>query len=65
MDAPARKVAADRGNNIVALSAEDAAEWQAVAAPIYDEWVAEMSEKGIDGQALIDEAQMLIEKYSQ
>lgn len=64
-DAPARALAAERGNNIVTLNAEEAVAWQEVAAPIYGEWIAEMSEKGIDGQALIDEARMLIEKYSQ
>jgi hypothetical protein len=36
-----------------------------VAAPIYTEWVAEMGEKGIDGQALIDEARMLIDQYTE
>lgn len=64
-DAPARALAAERGNNIVTLSEEEAAEWQAVAAPIYDEWVADMGEKGIDGQALIDEARTLIDKYTE
>jgi TRAP-type C4-dicarboxylate transport system substrate-binding protein len=64
-DAPARQIAADRGNSIVTLSEAEVAEWQAVAEPIYAEWVAEMSEKGIDGQALIDEARELIGKYSQ
>ena len=64
-DAPARKVALDRGNNIVTLSAEEAAAWQEVAAPIYAEWIAEMADKDIDGQALIDEARMLMDKYSQ
>ena len=64
-DGPARQAALDAGNNVVTLSVEQAQEWQDVAAPIYDEWVAEMSEKGIDGQALIDEARMLIEKYTE
>lgn len=64
-DGPARAAAAARGNNIVTLNAEETAEWKAVAQPIYDEWVAEMSEKGIDGQALIDEARMLIDKYTE
>ncbi|WP_187430560.1 Solute-binding protein [Roseobacter fucihabitans] len=64
-DGPARQAAADRGNNIVTLNAEETAEWKAVAEPIYAEWVAEMDEKGIDGQALIDEARMLIEKYTE
>lgn len=64
-DAPARQLAADRGNTIVTLTADEAQEWRDVAAPIYDEWVAEMSEKGIDGQALIDEARMLIDQYTE
>ena len=64
-DGPARKAAADRGNNIVTLNEEETAEWKAVAQPIYDEWVADMNEKGIDGQALIDEARMLIDKYTE
>ncbi|MGB7244160.1 MAG: TRAP transporter substrate-binding protein [Sulfitobacter sp.] len=63
-DIPARKLAADRGNNIVTLTEEETAEWKAVSEPIYAEWVAEMDAKGIDGQALIDEARMLIEKYT-
>ncbi|MEE4188291.1 MAG: TRAP transporter substrate-binding protein [Roseobacter sp.] len=64
-DAPARAAAVERGNNIVTLTAEEAQAWQEVAAPIYEEWVAEMSEKGIDGQALIDEARMLIDRYTE
>ncbi len=63
-DAPARKIAADRGNNIVTISEADAAAWREVSDPIYAEWIADMSEKGIDGQALIDEARMLIDKYT-
>ena len=64
-DGPARQLAVDRGNNIVTLTVEEAQPWREVAAPIYDEWVAEMQDKGIDGQALIDEARMLIDKYTE
>jgi TRAP-type C4-dicarboxylate transport system substrate-binding protein len=64
-DGPARQAAVDRGNNIVTLNAEETAEWIAVSQPIYDEWVAEVGEKGIDGQALIDEARALIAKYTE
>ncbi len=63
-DAPARKKAADAGNNIITLDEAQTAEWRKLAQPIYDEWVADMKSKGLDGQALIDEARMLIEKYS-
>ncbi|WP_375229094.1 TRAP transporter substrate-binding protein [Roseobacter sp. S98] len=64
-DGPARAAAAARGNNIVTLNAEETEAWKEVAQPIYDEWVADMNEKGIDGQALIDEARMLIDKYTE
>ncbi|TNF58969.1 MAG: TRAP transporter substrate-binding protein [Rhodobacteraceae bacterium] len=63
-DGPARQIAVDRGNNIVTLSAEETAKWREVAQPIYDQWVADMNARGIDGQALIDEARMLMEKYA-
>jgi len=64
-DGPARKAAVDRGNNIVTVSGADVEAWREVSAPIYAEWVADMESKGIDGQALIDEANMLIEKYTE
>lgn len=63
-DGPARKLAADRGNNIVTVSGDDLNAWKSAAEPIFAEWVTEMGEKGIDGQALIDEARGLIAKYS-
>lgn len=63
-DGPARQLAVDRGNNIVTVSGADIDAWRAVAQPIYDEWVADMDSKGKDGQALLDEARMLIEKYT-
>ena len=63
-DGPAREMALDMGNNVITLDAAQTAVWRESAQPIYDKWLADMSEKGIDGQALIDEATMLIEKYS-
>ncbi len=57
-DGPARAIAVDNGNNIVTVS--DTAEWSSVVQPIYAEWVAEMNEKGIDGQARIDQAKALM-----
>ncbi|PCJ05151.1 MAG: C4-dicarboxylate ABC transporter [Rhodobacteraceae bacterium] len=63
-DGPSREMALDMGNNVITLDAEQTAEWRERAQPIYDKWLADMSDKGIDGQALLDEATMLIEKYS-
>ncbi|MFY9211152.1 MAG: TRAP transporter substrate-binding protein [Aestuariivita sp.] len=63
-DGPARQLAVDRGNNIITLDAEQTAVWRAAAQPIYDSWVEDMNGRGLDGQALIDEARMLIDKYT-
>lgn len=63
-DAPARAAAVALGNNIITLTDEQVQEWRDAAAPTVDAWVAEMDEKGIDGSGLIEEAKMLIEKYT-
>jgi TRAP-type C4-dicarboxylate transport system substrate-binding protein len=62
-DAPARQVAVDLGNNIITVSEADAAEWKTAVQPVYDSWIADMQSKGIDGQALIDEARALMDEY--
>ena len=63
MDVPSRKIAVDKGNNIVTVSGGDVDAWRAAAQPIYAEWIADMESKGIDGQALIDEAKALMDAY--
>ncbi|MBX2885979.1 MAG: TRAP transporter substrate-binding protein [Granulosicoccus sp.] len=57
-DGPAREVAVENGNNIVTVS--DTSEWAELVQPIYGTWVADMQEKGIDGQARIDQAKALM-----
>jgi TRAP-type C4-dicarboxylate transport system substrate-binding protein len=64
-DIPARQIAEDLGNNLIVIDRAGTEEWRALSQPIYDEWVADMATRGIDGQALIDEARMLMEKYGQ
>ena len=64
-DGPARQIAVDLGNNIITLNEEETQVWRDAAQPIYDEWVADMETKGIDGQALIDEAKQLMDDYQQ
>ena len=60
----AGRTQADRGNNIIELGPEEVARWKEAAQPVIDNWVAEMDGKGIEGQALLDEARALIDKYS-
>jgi TRAP-type C4-dicarboxylate transport system substrate-binding protein len=64
-DGPSRKLAADLGNNIITIDAAQMQEWRDLSQPVYDDWIADMASKGHDGQALIDQAQMLIEKYTE
>lgn len=62
-DGPARQIAVDAGNNIISVSGDALAAWQEQAQPVYDRWIAEVAGKGIDGQALIDEARALMAAY--
>ena len=62
-DGPARQIAVDLGNNIITVSEAETGEWRELVQPIYDSWVADMNGRGIDGQALIDEARALMAAY--
>ena len=63
MDAPARQIAVDAGNNITMLDEAEVARWKAAAEPVIGRWVAEMEGQGIDGAALIEQARALIAKH--
>lgn len=63
-DAPARKIAVDRGNNIINLTPEQVAEWKTVAESVEKDWVEEVSTDDFDGKALLEEAKALIAKHS-
>jgi TRAP-type C4-dicarboxylate transport system substrate-binding protein len=61
-DGPARDIAVDLGNNIITIDEATAeAEWMPVVQPIYDNWIADLAENGMDGQALIDRARELMD----
>ena len=63
MDAPAKKIAEDAGNTVVVLDDAEVARWKAAAEPVVARWIADMNDKGIDGEALIEQAKALIEKH--
>jgi TRAP-type C4-dicarboxylate transport system substrate-binding protein len=54
------KVAVDSGNEHIQLSEDEWAVFEETVAPVVDRWIAEMTEKGIDGQALYDQAVQLV-----
>ena len=55
-------MATDSGNEHVQLSEEEWAAFETAVAPVVGRWIAEMNEKGIDGQALYDQAVELVSK---
>jgi len=61
--APGRKAAQDRGNTIITLSAAETDNWIKASAPIYDEWVADMDKRGLNGKALLQDARDLLAKH--
>jgi TRAP-type C4-dicarboxylate transport system substrate-binding protein len=63
-DAPARAMAEQQGNTIVVLDAAEVARWKAAAQPVIARWIAEMEGRGIDGAALIDKANALIDQHT-
>ena len=63
-DAPAKKVAVDRGNTIVTIEGAELQRWKDAAKPVVAAWIAEMNAKGRPGQAMVDDARALIAKYS-
>ena len=54
------KVATSSGNTHIQLSEAEWAPFEAAVAPVVDRWITEMTEKGIDGQALYDQAVQLV-----
>jgi len=62
-DVPSRQIAVDAGNTIITVSGDALNAWQDASKPLYAKWISEVEEKGLDGQALIDEAQALMEEY--
>ena len=61
--APGRKAAEDHKNTFYMIPAAELANWKTASAPLYDEWIADVTAKGNDGKALLAKAQGLIKKY--
>jgi TRAP-type C4-dicarboxylate transport system substrate-binding protein len=61
--AAGRKAARDRGNTFTTIGTAELDNWVKVGAPLYDEWVADMDKRGLNGKALLSEARELLVKY--
>ncbi|QPM91025.1 TRAP transporter substrate-binding protein [Pseudooceanicola algae] len=63
-DEVGRQVAVDAGNTIIELTPEQIAPWKEAGFAVEASWIEEMDGKGLDGQAMVDEARSLIDAYS-
>lgn len=61
--ANARKIALDRHNTFNILSDAEYNRWVKATANVDDGWIKEVSAKGVNGRALLDEAKALLKKY--
>jgi len=60
---PGRKSALDRGNTVYQITPSDAAEFVKRSSQVDDEWVADISKRGVDGKKLLETAKALIAKH--
>ncbi|RZS58206.1 TRAP transporter substrate-binding protein [Sphaerotilus mobilis] len=57
------KLSSDRGNALQKLDTAEYARWVKASENVDDEWVKEVSAKGANGKALLDEARALINQF--
>lgn len=62
-DVPGRKVTAEGGGTIYAITASDSQEFIKLSSNVDEEWVADMNKKGFDGKKLLASAKSLIAKH--
>ncbi|MDB9822288.1 TRAP transporter substrate-binding protein, partial [Deltaproteobacteria bacterium] len=56
-------VAKMKGKEIIGLTPEQIDKWKDICQPIWDKWLNDMESKGLPGEAVLSEAQRLLEKY--
>jgi TRAP-type C4-dicarboxylate transport system substrate-binding protein len=58
-----RRTAVERGNQIITLSAAEAQEFVRLSAEVDEEWVTEVTRRGLNGRQLLDTARQLIARH--
>jgi TRAP-type C4-dicarboxylate transport system substrate-binding protein len=61
--AAGRKLAQERGNTFTMIPASELDNWVKAAAPLYDDFVADMDKKGQPGKQMLQDARDLLVKY--
>ncbi|MEZ5836912.1 MAG: hypothetical protein R3D03_14455 [Geminicoccaceae bacterium] len=62
-DAAAEQAARD-GKPVITIDEAETRRWKDASLPVIDDWIAEMSGRGIDGKAHLDAARTLIDQYT-
>jgi TRAP-type C4-dicarboxylate transport system substrate-binding protein len=60
---PHHKLATDRGNAVFVLAPAEMTRWTKATAEIDDQWIKEVSAKGANGGALLNDARALLKQY--
>lgn len=63
VEQPGLQAAIDAGNEIIKWPVADKPEWQTAVQPAIDRWVAEVTDAGIDGAALLEAATKAVEAH--
>lgn len=61
--ASGRKSATDRGNVVTVLSAAEYERWEKATEVVAQEWVKDLTAKGVDAKRLLDDAKALLNQY--
>jgi TRAP-type transport system periplasmic protein len=63
-EAEERQKALDAGGTVTIIPEADVPAWQEASQPVFDAWVASMSDAGLDGKAMIEDARAMLAAQS-
>jgi TRAP-type transport system periplasmic protein len=63
-DAFGKSLAQKHGNTFTVIPADEIARWRELVKPLVAEWIEQLNKQGLDGQALVDSANALVDKYA-
>ncbi len=64
-DVPGREAAKKRGNQFNTIEGQELERFKQASRPVIDNWIKAMNDKGLDGNAMYEDAKSLVSKYSQ
>lgn len=62
-DIPGMELAQEQGNEIYMIPEEDVPAWQEALEPLHEQWIADMNDRGLDGEEMIERARELVDQF--